>query len=368
LATATKTFPQSAAEYMSPYQENVVNQIADVGLRQLQEKFLPAVGEEFIKAGQFGPGRGSSRMSEFGARALRDVQEATLAEQAKALQAGYGQAADIFGADVSRAGQLAGTAGQLGTAQQRALLDIGQQYGQLSTSDLQRMLESGSKVSDIGSRIGQLTGEDAARIVEMGKATGQLTAEDASRIMQIGKTRGELTAADADRLVNIAKTAGSLTSDDASRLAEIGKTTGMLTGQDAELLAKIGQTKGQLGQEDARNLQNLAAKYAETGSLAQQLGLTGAGALGNIGATQRGLTQQNLDLAYQDFLRQQGYPQQQALFLSQLLQGIRLPDVTVQQRTDTAAQPGGASNLEKFLTGYQGAGNLADFIKKYLGG
>ena len=70
--------------------------------RQLQEKYLPAVGEEFIKAGQFSVGPGSTRMGEFGARALRDVQENVLAEQAKALQAGYGQAADIFQADVAR--------------------------------------------------------------------------------------------------------------------------------------------------------------------------------------------------------------------------------------------------------------------------
>jgi hypothetical protein len=122
LGAAGTTFPQMAQAYMNPYTENVVNRIADVGLRQLQEKFLPAVSETFIEAGQFGPGPGSSRMGEFGARALRDVQESVLGQQAEALQQGYGQAADIYGQDVSRLAELASRYGGLGeTAQMLGL-------------------------------------------------------------------------------------------------------------------------------------------------------------------------------------------------------------------------------------------------------
>lgn len=118
LGAAGTTFPQMAQAYMNPYTENVVNRIADVGLRQLQEKFLPAVSETFIEAGQFGPGPGSSRMGEFGARALRDVQESVLGQQAEALQKGYGQAADIYGQDVSRLAELASRYGGLGETAQ----------------------------------------------------------------------------------------------------------------------------------------------------------------------------------------------------------------------------------------------------------
>ena len=126
LTGAGQSFPEAVNAYMNPYTQNVVNQIADQGMRQLTEKFLPAVGQEFIQAGQFGVGPGSTRMGEFGARALRDVQQNVLAEQAKALQAGYGQAADIFQSDAERKARLAGTAADIaGMAQKYGLTGAG---------------------------------------------------------------------------------------------------------------------------------------------------------------------------------------------------------------------------------------------------
>lgn len=186
LGAAARTFPQAAAEYMNPYTKAVVEQLGDVGMRQLQEKYLPAIGQEFIQAGQFGPGRGSSRMGEFGARALRDVQQSVLAEQSKALQQGYAQAADIFGQDVARAAQLAGT------------------VGQLSTADYGRLLESGARVADVGAKLGQLTSEDAARLADIGKATGTLTAQDAQTLARIGESKGQLATQDAANLQSLA--------------------------------------------------------------------------------------------------------------------------------------------------------------------
>lgn len=156
LGAAAQTFPGAVSAYMSPYTQNVVNQIAEQGVRQLQEKYLPAVGEEFIKAGQFGVGPGSSRMGEFGARALRDVQENVLAEQAKALQAGYGQAADIFGADVGRMAQLAGTAGTLGVQEAQALRDLASRYGELGTEAQRAGLTGAGAVTGVGEKERQM--------------------------------------------------------------------------------------------------------------------------------------------------------------------------------------------------------------------
>jgi hypothetical protein len=294
LGAASRTFPQAAQEYMSPYLKNVVEQMGDIGVRQLQEKYLPAIGQEFIGAGQFSVGPGSTRMGEFGARALRDTQEAILAEQSKALQAGYGQAADIYGQDVGRLAQLAGT------------------VGQLSTSDLNRMLESGVRVADIGAKMGQLT------------------------------------------------------SDDASRIAEIGKATGQLTQQDAANLARIGESKGQLTQQDAQNLQNLASKYSMLGETAQGLGLRGAEAVTGVGAKERLMQQKNLDLAYQDFLNQEQYPKEQIKFLSDVLQGVKLPETRIETRTDTPAQQGDPSNIVKAITGAKGIDELLDMFNKYF--
>jgi hypothetical protein len=294
LGAASRTFPQAAQEYMSPYIQNVVEKMGDIGVRQLQEKYLPAIGQEFIGAGQFSVGPGSTRMGEFGARALRDTQEAILAEQAKALQAGYGQAADIYGQDVGRLAQLAGT------------------VGQLSTADLNRLLESGVRVADIGAKMGQLTSEDAARLADIGRATGQLTQQDAAN------------------------------------------------------LARIAESKGQLTQQDAANLQNLASKYSMLGETAQGLGLRGAEAVTGVGAKERAMQQANLDLAYQDFLKQEQYPKEQIKFLADVLQGVRLPQTTIEQTTETPAQPGGASAIEKAITGATGIGELLEKYRKYF--
>ena len=282
MSAAARTFPQAAQEYMNPYVKNVVDEISKQGVRQLQEKYLPAVGQEFISAGQFGVGPGSTRMGEFGARALRDVQEAVLAEQAKALQAGYGQAADIYGRDVARLADLAGTAGQL------------------STADYNRLLQSGQSIADIGAKVGQLTG------------------------------------------------------DDASRLAEIGKATGTLTAQDAQTLARIGESKGQLAQQDA-------AAEAITG----------------VGATERAMQQANLDLGYQDFLRQEAYPKEQIKFLSDVLGGVQLPKTEIRTEQRIPGQDelttglSDAANtykvLDQILKGATGS-NIGDLLKKYFGG
>lgn len=294
LSAAARTFPQAAQEYMSPYIQNVVEKMGDIGVRQLQEKYLPAIGQEFIGAGQFSVGPGSTRMGEFGARALRDTQEAILAEQAKALQAGYGQAADIYGQDVGRLAQLAGTVGQLGTA------------------DFNRLLESGVRLADIGAKTGQLTNEDA------------------------------------------------------QRLLDIGKTTGTLTQQDAANLTRIAESKGQLTQQDAANLQSLAAKYSALGEMSQTLGLRGAEAVTGVGAKERAMQQANLDLAYKDFLEQRDYPKEQTKFLADVLQGVRLPQTTVTQTTETPAQQGDPSNIVKAITGAKGIDELLDMFNKYF--
>jgi hypothetical protein len=226
LTGAATTFPQAVGQYMSPYTQGVVNRISDLGVRQLQEKFLPAIGEEFTRAGQFG----GSRMGEFGARALRDVQEAVLSEQAKALESGYKTAAEIYGADVSR-------------------------------------------------------------------------------------------------------------------------------------MADLARISGGLGAQDVSSLLNLAGKYGELGTTAQQLGLTGAKAVTDVGTAEREMQQANLNLAYQDFLRQQGYPAEQAKFLSGMLQGVRLPEVRIEESQQLPAGATGTQPGISQLVG--GASGILGLIEKY---
>ena len=206
LSGAAQTAPGVVNQYMNPYQDAVVNRIADLGVRNLNENIRPGIEGRYIAAGQLGfggrqPGAGTpSGMMTDTARAVRDTSADILGKQSEALQAGYGQALGAAQTDLSRLGQLASTAGGLGY----------QQTGQ------------------------QLAG---------------------------------------------------------------------------------------------------ASQLAGLGAQAQQLGLAGAGALGQVGATQQGQAQKNIDTAYADFLRQQGYPQEQINNMLTTLGGIKgaVPSATTEE-------------------------------------
>jgi len=147
-------------------------------------------------------------MGEVGARALRDVQQSVLGEQSKALQAGYGQAADIFARDVER-------------------------------------------IAGIGGRIGQLTGEDASRLADIGRAAGQLTSADAELLSRIGSTRGELSLKDAENLRALA--------DKYMSAAEVEQTLG---GREAKTYMDIGEKEREMKQ---KNLELAYKDFLEQG-------------------------------------------------------------------------------------------------------
>lgn len=229
-------------QYMNPYTEQVVNRIADIGARNLNEKLMPAITGKYITAGQlgYGPRSGSgtpSGMMTDTARALRDTQEATLAEQSKALQAGYGQAAGLSAADLARQATLGELSGGL---QNR---DVAQQF------------------------------------------------------------------AGAQQLANL-------------------------------------------------------------GGQAQSLGLAGVGALQQAGGLQQQQAQKNLDVAYQDFLRQQGYNQEQINAATNTLQGVfkAVPTAMTEEGITPSSgatqtyQPSTASTIAGT------AGTLLDLYNKYKGG
>lgn len=115
-------------QYMSPYTDAVVDEIARLGTQNLTENILPGVNSTFTNAGQFG----SSRHGEFTNRAIEDTTQAIAGQQAGALQQGYGQALNQFNVDQNRqigAGaqlaNLGGALSQAGYQDAGALADIG---------------------------------------------------------------------------------------------------------------------------------------------------------------------------------------------------------------------------------------------------
>jgi general stress protein YciG len=119
-----------------------------------------------------------------------------LGEQSKALQAGYGQAADIFARDVER-------------------------------------------ISGIGGKIGQLTGEDASRLAEIGRVAGQLTSADAELLSRIGSTRGELSLKDAENLRALA-----------DKYMGAAETEQVLGGREAKTYMDIGEKEREMKQKN----------------------------------------------------------------------------------------------------------------------
>jgi hypothetical protein len=82
-----------------------------------------------------------------------------------------------------------------------------------------------------------------------------------------------------------------------------------------------------------------------------------AGMLGGVGQQQRGMAQQNLDLAFRDFLEQRQFPVEQLRILQSGLTG--LPAVTNTQRTITEPGDGflgGATNIIGILGGLKNLG------------
>lgn len=150
LQQAGQTTTQNIAQYMNPYEQAVVGRIGALGARTLQEQLLPAISDKMISAGQFG----GTRQAELMGRALRDTMEGISAEQSRALQQGYGQAAGLAQADLTRQAQLAETAGGLGFQQQGALARAGEQ------------------MSGLGAQMGRLYGEDTQAQLEAARQLG----------------------------------------------------------------------------------------------------------------------------------------------------------------------------------------------------
>jgi len=126
---------------------------------------------------------------------------------------------------------------------------------------------------------------------------------------------------------------------------------------DLSRQATLGQTAGELTQRDATSGLSAAGQLGTLAEQQQKMGLTGAGALSTIGGQQQNLNQQNLDIAQQDFLRQQGWPQDQIDRAMAAISGVKgaVPTATKESGVTPIAnqgyQPSGLSQIGSTATG-----------------
>ena len=151
--------PTAYQQFMSPYQQDVINTtLAEFDRqRQIAQQRIPAAA---IQAGAFGGGREGVQLAEFGAESLRN----RAALQAQLLQQGFGQAQQAAGTAFTQQQQLAalqptlattgitqlGATGTQNLAYQQALLDAQRQAAQFVYQEpYQRLSVLGSGITSL---------------------------------------------------------------------------------------------------------------------------------------------------------------------------------------------------------------------------
>ena len=146
LDAAGKPVYEGISNYMNPYNDAVTNRIAELGARNLTEKILPGLNDQFIRSGQ----PGSSRNAEMFGRAARDTGDSILAQQNAALQAGYSGALTSAGGDRTRSADLATTAGNLGTAAVTSGLDVAKTITDIGKAGQDAALAGAGALTGVG--------------------------------------------------------------------------------------------------------------------------------------------------------------------------------------------------------------------------
>ena len=137
-AAQAATGPQAYQQYMSPYQQDVIN----ATLRQYDiqaQKGLPALAAQAIGAGAYGGGREGVQRAEY--QTQSDLNRALL--QAQLQQQGYGQAQNLAAQQYNQQLGLAGQAQGLQAQQISGLSALGQQQQAQQQAELeaQKQLE-----------------------------------------------------------------------------------------------------------------------------------------------------------------------------------------------------------------------------------
>lgn len=304
LQASAQSAASKVGEYMSPYQQGVLDVIARQGARNLQENILPGISDTFIKAGQFG----SSRMGEFGSRAVRDTQKAILDAQAQAAQQGYGQAMGAAQADLARQAQLAGT------------------VGSISGADLSRILQGGAQYGNLGQTAGQLTAQQMQNLTNLGQTQGQLTGQQMSQLSALGQAQTQAGQAQ----------------------QQFG-----LSAAQAEQQARA---------QDYQRQMTALQQFANMQQQEQAMRSADVAALESAGRAQQEQQQAQLNAAQQQFQAEQLYPKQQMDWLSTQIRGMApiTPQTTAQSGTTTGASysPSPLSQLATGLYTYKGLSSL----------
>lgn len=130
--TAAGTDPsQTATGYMSPYTTGVVNQIGNVGQRNIMQNLAPSATAGAVGSGQFGSKRGAEVLGQTIQNANRDI----LGQQTASMDKAYQTALDTAIKQNQIQAQMGSTAGTLASQGQQNLTNLGNTAGQLASTN-----------------------------------------------------------------------------------------------------------------------------------------------------------------------------------------------------------------------------------------
>jgi hypothetical protein len=374
---STESFarPGSAAAYMSPYMQSVV----DIQQREAQRQADiagTARGQKYARAGAFG----GARQAIENAEAARNLAMQKGDIQAQGLQSAYQQAQQQFNAEQAAriqaqlANQQAGlTTGQQNLAAQLGVQQLGTQTG-LQTALANLSAEQQANVQNQAAQL-QTQGMNAQQALQAALANQQagLTVGQQNLASQLGTQ--QLGAQQGLQ----AQLANQQAQMQAQQLAEQSKQFGY--GQQlqaAGMGAQYGQAAQQLGEQSAQFGAGLGLQGLQAAMQAGQ-------GLGNIGQTQFGQNmainqlqnqygqqqqqqmQNILGAQYQDFLNAQNYPFRQMGFVSDVVRGVPLTQTGTSvygQAPSTVSQIAGlgtaALGASRLFGGFARGGKVED--------
>lgn len=208
------TVPDVIGQYLNPYTSNVVNEMARLQQRQIQEGVLPRLGASFAGTGQFG----SRRAQQITGNVLRDLQADLLGKQYQALQQGYGEATKAAQSDLQRALDAS-----------RAFTSLGQEQQQLGLGGLKAMSEYGGQQQALGQKMLDYPMAQAKAFSELMRGYTMPTAD----VTQItGPQAGAYSSSPLAQIAGLLTGLGAL----------YGRSTGAKAGGSIRKMAKGGLT------------------------------------------------------------------------------------------------------------------------------
>jgi hypothetical protein len=136
---------QNVSQYMTPYTQNVVDALGQLGRRNIDQVLAPQATAGAVGSGQFGSKRGAEVLG----RTINEGLQNIGAQQSQALQTGYGQALGAAQQDYAQKlatsqqlGNLASQRQTMGMADINALATLGGQQQQINQAEQMFPLQS----------------------------------------------------------------------------------------------------------------------------------------------------------------------------------------------------------------------------------